>query len=197
MIRLIMCVFLIFGIANAEDKKPSVKKAEAAPVVSQKSTDAATPKASAENTKPALFDTNYGDAPTFIKSDSLTLNATDRVFTYTGNVEVKQKDMIMTSANLEGHYDENNKIQSMEATKDVVITQGPDIRAKSQRAFFDQAKSILTLTENPELEQKGSILTADKIVIYVNENRSEALGTVQVKLVDDKTATAAKTDKPS
>jgi len=42
------------------------------------------------------------------------------------------------------------------------------------------------LTENPQLQQKESILRADKIKIFLNENRSQAEGDVRVTFVNTK-----------
>ncbi|MFM1846966.1 MAG: lipopolysaccharide transport periplasmic protein LptA [Pseudomonadota bacterium] len=121
--------------------------------------------------------------PTFIKSDSLTLKADERVFVYSGNVEVKQGAMTLTCAEIEGRYNEKNQIDTINARKDVVIVK-EDIRGTAQKAFFDAASNSITLSENPEIHQNGSILSADSIKIFLNENRSVAEGTVRVKLMD-------------
>jgi lipopolysaccharide export system protein LptA len=52
------------------------------------------------------FDDSFGKLPTNITSDSLTFNAKDRVFTYSGKVQVTQGDMRLTSKTLEGTYRE-------------------------------------------------------------------------------------------
>jgi len=121
--------------------------------------------------------------PTFIKSDTLTLNADERVFVYSGNVEVKQGLMTLTCAEIEGRYNEKNQIDTIDAQRDVVIVK-EDIRGSAQKAFFDAKTNTVTLTQNPEVQQNGSILSADVIKIFLNENRSVAEGTVRVKLVE-------------
>ena len=122
--------------------------------------------------------------PTYIKSDTLTLRSGERVFVYSGNVEVKQGDMTLTSKELEGSYDENNKIQKLIAKTDVLILKGETIRATGQHAVYTAGKETLVLTENPELTQEGSVLTADSITIFLNEDRSVAEGEVRVKVVN-------------
>lgn len=121
--------------------------------------------------------------PTFINSDSLTLNADDRVFVYSGNVEVRQGLMTLTCAEIVGRYNDRNQIDTIDARKDVVIVK-EDIQGTAQKAFFDAKTNTVTLTENPEVHQNGSILSADSITIFLNENRSVAEGTVRVKLVE-------------
>ena len=126
---------------------------------------------------------NLDNQPTYIKSDTLTLFNQERRFTYSGNVEVTHGDMIMTSDTLEGFYDENNKVLRLIARKNVTITKSPNIRATCEHAIYEAKTSIVTLTENPELQQDESVLTSDVVRIFLNENRSAAEGKVRVKMV--------------
>ena len=123
------------------------------------------------------------DQPTYIRSDTLTLFNQERRFQYSGNVEVTHGDMVMTSQLLEGFYDEKNKVQRLIATKGVTITKAPDIKATCERAVYEAAAQLVTLTENPELQQDESVLTSDVVRLYLNENRSAAEGQVRVKMV--------------
>ena len=150
------------------------------PVASVAETKGADPKVSANST---LMEGDFGKEPTYIKSDSLTLKSEERVFVYTGNVEVKQGDMTLTSDNLEGTYDKDNKIEKLTAFSNVVIIKGEDMRATSEKAIYEAKSETVVLTENPELQQNGSVLTADLIRIFLKENRSAAEGSVRVKLV--------------
>lgn len=129
------------------------------------------------------FDDSFSKLPTNISSDTLTLRQEDRVFVYNGNVSVTQGDMTLTSKTLEGTYNEQNQIEKLIARGDVLITKA-DIKATSQQALYEAKDSTLTLIDNPELEQNGSILTADKIRIFLNDNRSQAEGQVRVKLIN-------------
>lgn len=127
---------------------------------------------------------DFGKLPTYIKADSLTLNQEKRTFMYSGNVEVKQGDMTITANTLEGNYSEGNKIQQLTAKTNVLITKGQDIRGTCELAVYEAAKETVTLTQNPELTQNGSVLTGDNIIIHLRENRSEATGQVRVKMID-------------
>ena len=131
------------------------------------------------------FDDSFGKLPTNITSDSLTFNAKDRVFSYVGNVQVTQGDMRLTSKILEGTYSEKNELLKLVAKGDVFISK-QDIQATGQIASYDAVAAIVTLTENPQLQQKESILRADKIKIFLNENRSQAEGDVRVTFVNSK-----------
>jgi lipopolysaccharide export system protein LptA len=127
-------------------------------------------------------DKDFGKLPTNITSDSLSLNAKERIFTYKGNVVVTQGDMTLTSKTIDGSYSDQNQIQKIVARGDVVITK-QDIKATSQLATYDAVSSIVTLTDNPQLQQGESVLIADKIKVYLNEDRSQAEGNVRVTFV--------------
>lgn len=131
------------------------------------------------------FDSSFGKLPTNITSDSLAFNAKERLFSYQGNVQVTQGDMRLTSKTLDGTYNEKNELQKLVAKGDVIITK-QDIQATGQIASYDAVASIVTLTENPQLQQQESILRADKIKIFLNENRSQAEGDVRVTFVNTK-----------
>lgn len=133
----------------------------------------------------AAPDRNFHDpkAPLTITADSLLLKSKERVFAYNGNVIVKQGDVTIQCDALEGTYSENNKVQTLTANKNVKIEKGADIRGRSNTAFYNADTQILTLKDNPELDQNGSTLAADVIKVFLNENRSVAEGQVRVKML--------------
>lgn len=123
------------------------------------------------------------DKPVYISADSLHIDNEKRQFQYRGNVKVEQADMTLLAEIMSGSYSEKNQIEKIVATKNVTISKGATIKASSQRAEYDAQSAIVTLTENPQIEQEGSVLSADAIKIYLNENRSEALGQVRVTMI--------------
>lgn len=146
---------------------------------------AATETPGKDSSSPAsLFDAASSDLPTFINAESLTLLTNEKRFTYSGNVEVKQGDMTLTAATLEGTYDDNNKIVGLVARKDVKITKGETMKGSGQRAEYDAKAETVVLTESPQLEQEGSLLTADLIRVFLKDNRSVAEGNVKVTLIN-------------
>lgn len=127
---------------------------------------------------------NFEKEPTYITSSTLTLFAKDRHFEYSGKVEVKQADMTLTSDFLDGYYDQNNQIQKLVARSNVLITKGDKIKASSQRATYARGDQTLILTENPVLQQGDNLLSADKITVFLKDNRSQAAGNVRAKVVN-------------
>ena len=132
-----------------------------------------------------MLDLKSGDnkGPLYIKSASLTLEAKQRMFVYKGNVEITQGDMLITADTVTGYYDEQNQMDKVIAQGNVVITRGEELRASSNRAIYLVKEATIELTEGPDLSHHGSDLTADRVMIYVDEDRSEAFGEVRVKVV--------------
>jgi len=90
--------------------------------------------------------------------------------------------MRMTSETLDGDYTETNEISSLIARGNVVIIRENAFSARSDEALFNGKENMVTLTRNPEIEQAGSILTADTIRIQLSNNQSFAEGQVRVRL---------------
>jgi lipopolysaccharide export system protein LptA len=122
------------------------------------------------------------NAPTYISATALVVDNQNRTFRYSGNVTVKRGELNITSKTLDGSYDEKNELKELIAKGDVYITSSGGITASSQQANYDAKSEIMTLTISPELQQNGSILTADVIRLYVKEDRSEADGEVRVRM---------------
>ncbi|MGI6680056.1 MAG: lipopolysaccharide transport periplasmic protein LptA [Bdellovibrionota bacterium] len=135
-----------------------------------------------ETSMPKFEKLDFKKDATYITSDNLTLNAKERIFIYTGNVDVKHKNMVLTSDKVTGYYSKDNKIEKLVAVGKVDISQG-NMRARSEEAIYDAVKKIIVLTKNPELEKDKSLLSADEITIFIDEERSTAKGQVRVKLL--------------
>lgn len=174
----------IFFISLLSLTSGFILEAQASPSKKPAKKVAAPTKQPPANTSNNPFNSpNFEKEPTFIKADSLVLKSEERYFIYSGNVEVKQADLTLTANTLEGHYDENNKINNMLAKNNVVILKGPSIKGTGNQAAYEASTDILTLTDNPEITQNGSTLNAELIKIYLKENRSEASGQVRVKML--------------
>ena len=80
--------------------------------------------------------TRDNSAPVYVKSDQLTLKARERIFEYHGNVQAIQADLTIWADHLAGTYGEDNEIQTLTATKNVLVEKGENIRATGQKAIF-------------------------------------------------------------
>lgn len=125
------------------------------------------------------------DAPIFIKSKTLELDSKTNKFTYKGDVEISQDDTLITADEVVGKYNESNQLDLITCRNNVVITKGETLRASSNRAVYTVPDSTVVLTESPEVLNKGSLLSADKITVFLDEERSEAEGNVRVKVLQE------------
>ncbi len=123
------------------------------------------------------------NAPLLINSDNLDLDTTSRIFTYSGNVKLTKGDMKINSDKLIGKYDSKNQIELVTCDDNVVITKGNNLKANSEHAVYRVKQSTIELTEAPELLKDGSLLSADKITIFVDQDKSKAEGNVRVKVI--------------
>ncbi len=121
--------------------------------------------------------------PIYVSSDTLSLDAKKRIFTYKGNVEAFQADLFITAEEMIGTYDENNRLKEVVCHSDVVVTRGDRLRAIANKAVYDVANQNIVLSEGPEVIERSNALSADRITLYIDEDRSEAEGRVRVKLI--------------
>lgn len=122
-------------------------------------------------------------APIYVKSQKLHLDTKERVFVYSGKVEIVRDELFITSNTSTGRYDEKNKLKRIVCDDNVVITRGEGLRATSEHAEYLVPEGQIVLTEAPELYHQGNYLSADKITIFIEEDRSEAEGNVKVRVV--------------
>jgi lipopolysaccharide transport protein LptA len=168
--------------ASAAPKDQAPAKATQAQNTVKLQAASLTPEQKTDSKTSSTPNLDLSKAPTNISANSLTLLNDKRTFTYEGNVVVTQADMTLNSDFLDGSYSEKNEIEKIIARSNVIITKGPDMKANGQRAVYDAIARTIVLTESPSVEQNGSILTADLIRIFVDENRSVAEGNVKVTL---------------
>ncbi len=157
----------------------------------------------AENGYLALGKVSHNGADRPIEITARKLNTKfgkgSAVATYDGNVKVKQGDVTMSCDRLvidynvkdakQGQDTRNpkmtpdmqtvNNMKSITATGNVKIVQG-DRMAVAGKAVFDNHKRTIELTDHPRLWQGSDRLIGNKIVIYIDENRSEVDSKVRV-----------------
>lgn len=87
---------------------------------------------------------------------------------FIGNVKALYQDVTLRSDRLRILYDENsksdNKIKSLVATKDVVLTQGLD-KVTADYAEYDLSTDNVTFKHNVVLNRNGNLLKGDKLIM--------------------------------
>jgi lipopolysaccharide export system protein LptA len=144
--------------------------------------------------------------PITITSDNLEYQYDDGVVVYRGDVLAVQGDVRIKSNELRITLVRNDekraasraaseldsadasKLQTVVASGSVRIDQGTRW-AVAGKATFEQSKRTLVLTENPVVHDGPNEVTGDRIVVYIDENRSVVEGgpkRVKATLIPDK-----------
>ncbi len=119
---------------------------------------------------------NSSNEPIHVKSDELEFDYQANKVVYRGTVNVVQgdvaidcKELVVNLARAQGKDD--LQLQEVVAIGDVVITQGQR-KATGGRAVFDQVKRQVTLLENPVLRDGQNEVAGERIIVFLDENRS-------------------------
>ena len=115
--------------------------------------------------------------PISVSSDGLEFDYRTRVITYKGSVEVTQGDIKMQSDTLRVVLDDRaeNRVKEVVAEGSVRVSKGTRW-ATGGRAEFDQAKQTVVLSNDAVVHDGSNEVSGDRIVVYLNENRSVVEG---------------------
>ena len=124
----------------------------------------------------ALSFSNKRD-PIAITADALEFDYRARVLTYNGAVVVTQGDMKLESETLKVALDDHveSRVKEVVAHGQVRISKGARW-AKGGHAIFDQAHNTVVLSDNAELHDGPNQVTGDRVVVYLDEERSVVEG---------------------
>lgn len=145
------------------------------------------------------------DSKAPISINSSELEAVDqpngsRKFLFTGNVEVAQDNVRLTSAKLEAFYPPNaSQPDRLVATGNVVITQAGK-RAKCDRATFLNTEQRVLCQGNARLEQGEDHAEGKEIELLLESQRMFIRGGAQIRITpkpDEKTPGAPKLGEPA
>lgn len=111
-----------------------------------------------------------------IKSDSLEVLAAARQMVFSGNVVAVSENMRVTCHRSTAKYDEANRIRNLTCQGNAHVLQRPrkgaDMReAWGEIAFFDNERSVLTVTGSPRAREGPNTMEGTKVTFLVNENR--------------------------
>jgi lipopolysaccharide export system protein LptA len=197
----------LLAVAGAAGAEPAVPPSDATPASDAK---AAETKPSGDAKSSSGFLTLSGTRskePITITSDNLEYQYDDGVITYRGDVLAVQGDVKVksnelritlvrddkekkatTKAATDLDSTDASKLQTVVASGSVRIDQGTRW-AVAGKATFEQSKRTLVLTENPVVHDGPNEVTGDRIVVYIDENRSVVEGgpkRVKAMLIPDK-----------
>jgi len=190
---LVVALLLATAVVARAQTPPEPATADAKP-------DAGRPDAKSNDEKDQTFfgfGSTKSKEPITITSDSLEYEYKDGIIVYRGDVlaiqgevKIKSNELRITlaksddgnkkkggGADATGALDDASasKLQSVVATGSVRIDQGTKW-AVGGKATFDQSNRTLVLTESPILHDGPNEVAGDRVVVYLDENRSVVEG---------------------
>jgi lipopolysaccharide export system protein LptA len=112
-----------------------------------------------------------GNAPIDIRSDQLEAHNKERKVIFVGNVQARQRDVIIFADRLTTYYDKEGKeIERIIAEGSVKITQNDKV-GTAQQAVFENLSRKITLMGEPHLWQGKDELRGEQIVVFLDEDR--------------------------
>ena len=137
---------------------------------------------------------------TKITSDDMTVRNQDQLAIFTGNVMLTQGNLIVRSDKMLIYYKDNGQgvnspkneqeaepksgnhrvaVEKMEAIGQVKITKDKG-RATCGKAIYYKDEEKIVLTVNPVAWQKGNRVKGKRIIMFLEEDRTEVEGKAQV-----------------
>lgn len=123
-------------------------------------------------------------SPIEVNADSLEVRNKDGVAVFTGNVRVKQGEVLMKSRVLEVTYGRENSagaIEKLRALGGVVITNGKD-SAEARRADYNVASGVIVLRGKVLLVQCPNAIAGPELQIDLNSGRARMKGKTTVRI---------------
>lgn len=119
------------------------------------------------------FSLSADRGPVRIEAKTLEFEYKTGNLTYRGEVQVSQGDIVLTSDTLLVRLDTENvgRPKEIVAEGNVRVVSGERV-ATGGRAVFDQAAQTITLSRNAVLRDGPNEVAGDKVVVYIEEQRS-------------------------
>jgi lipopolysaccharide export system protein LptA len=132
--------------------------------------------------------------PIDIRSDRLEAHNKEHKVVFVGNVQARQKDVLIFADRLTTYYDKAGKeIERIIADGNVKITQADKVGTAEQAVFENMSRKI-SLYGDPHLWQGKDELRGEMIVVFLDEDRvlvDKARGVFSPKRVKNEQAPAA------
>ncbi len=115
-------------------------------------------------------------APLTIKSDRMEVMEKQNIVVFSGHVVAQKKDLTIYADRLIVYYakkDKHRKVQKIVAVGHVKIKKGDWIANAGKAVYFKDQERIV-LEDNPQVWQGENTIRGDRIIYFINENRSVA-----------------------
>lgn len=122
-------------------------------------------------------------APVDIAADSLSVDQSTGVASFSGHVKIGQGDMRLSADLVRVEYGPGGQreIKRLHASGSVTLVSGPDA-AEAAEAVYDVASGKVTLTGNVLLTQGDNVMSGDKVFVDLKTGSAQADGRVRTIL---------------
>jgi lipopolysaccharide export system protein LptA len=148
---------------------------------------AAAPAAAQDASKAFKGFSSSSNDPIQIEADRLEVRDEEKVAIYKGNVRVRQGETLLKTSELRVHYIGEASSGAPGSGVDRIETGGPLTvqsgaqTASGDKALFEMAKDLVTLTGNVVLTEGDSIVRGDLLVVDLKAKKAKMSGGVASK----------------
>ncbi len=127
------------------------------------------------------FSTRSSD-PIQIEADRLEVRDTEKIAVYQGNVRVRQGETLLKTSELRVHYTGNASGGAPGSGVDRIETAGPvTVRSGKQtasgdRAIFEMAREMVTLTGNVVIADGENVVRGNRLVVDLKARKASMYG---------------------
>jgi len=141
----------------------------------------------------------YGkeDPPIFIEADHMTSLEKSGSVLFKGNVDAKQGEVQIRSDEMTVYYTQEKKSKSKKSAKikgkqqveKIVCVGNVEVTKKewlgtSKKMYYLAKKRQVILIDNAKAWQGQNMVSGDKIIYYLDENRSEVIGSTKTTITE-------------
>jgi len=147
----------------------------------------------------AALPAQAGDAPIHISADRMTSTEKTNQVVFTGAVDARQGDVRIRTDQMTVYYtpaDKSGKtpdqgksatqqVEKMICIGNVEITRGEWLGTSQKMTYLSKERQVI-LTDDAKAWQGRNMVSGDKIIYYLDEERSEVVGDTSTTLPDGK-----------
>ena len=141
----------------------------------------------------------YGkdDPPIYIEADHMTSIEKNGSVLFKGNVDAKQGEVRIRSDEMTVYYtqkkkstlEKSPKIKGQQKVEKIVCVGNVEVTKKewlgtSKKMYYISKKRQVILIDNAKAWQGQNMVSGDKIIYYLDENRSEVIGSTKTTITD-------------
>jgi lipopolysaccharide export system protein LptA len=115
------------------------------------------------------------NVPVVIEADSFEYDNKEKIALYKGNVVVRKGDFTLWADTMKIFFDQNSKIQEIDAEGNVKFTKG-EYSGKSDKAIYYASQDLIKLIGNAQVKKENNILEGDEIDYYIKQDRAVVIG---------------------